>query len=333
MARLARQQIDPDDISDDDKPPQTGHTFNIWYHKWAGGDRSSNNTVRSKHRLNVSKDSGQTRGNDLKSPICLYFARGCCYKGKNCPFLHRLPKATDNVIPAKDCFGRDKTADYKDDMSGPGSFNRVNKTLYISGLHINDDIEETLSNQFGEFGSIDRVRVPTHKAIGFVMFKHESEAQFAKEAMDGQTLDGTDTLTVRWANSDPNPSARQSSKRTAEDAALSTVKKLLIAEPSNKRFKKEDSPANVYFIRPVNDIPPQNDSEESDNEPEEEQPSSRGLFGSARMAALTKLQSPKPMGRPKTAGRKPDPRRSRKPQFQSKSAINSHFGGYSSDED
>ena len=36
--RPARVQIDPEDIKEE-APPQTGTIFNIWYNKWAGGDR------------------------------------------------------------------------------------------------------------------------------------------------------------------------------------------------------------------------------------------------------------------------------------------------------
>ena len=30
-------------------------------------------------------------------------------------------------------------------------------------------------------------------------------AEFAKEAMTNQTLDGKEILTIKWANEDPNP--------------------------------------------------------------------------------------------------------------------------------
>ncbi|QEL63188.1 hypothetical protein CJJ09_005384 [Candidozyma auris] len=275
--KYARLQVDPDDMPDDDRPPQTGHTFNIWYLQWAGGDRSLRNSVKSKYRVNIAEDSGETQAK-RGSPICLFFARG-------------PPKETDNVIPTKDCFGRDKTADYKDDMSGVGSFNKVNRTLFVSGLHVNDDLDEQLSTHFGEFGSVDSIRVLPSKMCAFVRFKFESEAQFAKEAMDCQSLNGNDVLSVRWANEDPNPNAQQSAKRDIENAALETVKKLLKEEPRAKKPKKS-APTTESFKKAVSEekqdkqLDAVKDSQEVVDEDEQST-----LLGSARLAALNRLSS------------------------------------------
>lgn len=65
--------------------------------------------------------------------------------------LDQLP---DN---SRDCFAREKHADYRDDMGGVGSFNRVNRTLYISKMQESPDkkqTEETLLRHFGEWGKI-----------------------------------------------------------------------------------------------------------------------------------------------------------------------------------
>ncbi|GEQ69490.1 hypothetical protein JCM33374_g3162 [Metschnikowia sp. JCM 33374] len=243
--RYARLQVDADAIPDDDKPPQTGHTFNIWYLKWAGGDSGSRHVTPSKFRVNIQKDSGTTRGVDGKSPICLFFARGCCYKGRKCAFLHRLPRHGDVHIPTQDCFGRDKTADYRDDMGGVGSLQRQNTTLYVSGAHMGDHVHEEMHRQFSEFGQIDKIRVLPGKNCAFVSFRLEAEAQFAKEAMDAQSLDGKDILTVKWANDDPNPQAQKSAKRSLEELAMETVHALLNGggtegpEGSNKRRNLE----------------------------------------------------------------------------------------------
>lgn len=35
--RPARVQIDPDELQNQEPPPQTGTTYNIWYNKWSGG--------------------------------------------------------------------------------------------------------------------------------------------------------------------------------------------------------------------------------------------------------------------------------------------------------
>lgn len=231
--RPARLQVDPESIPESDKPPQDGTAFNIWYLKWAGGD-SSRNFVKLEHRVNIKRDSGYTKG-DPKSPICLFFARGCCYLGKKCLYQHRLPISTDYFIPTQDCFGRDKTADYKEDMSGVGSFNRHNRTLYIGGLQMNNKIESILTKNFEEFGKIEKIRVLYNKGCAFITYHLEYEAQFAKEAMQNQSICENDVLNIKWANEDPNPEAQKQEKRRLEEVALNTVRDLL--EKSSKRTK------------------------------------------------------------------------------------------------
>ena len=39
--RPARPQIDPDELQNQEPPPQTGTTYNIWYNKWSGGGTSN----------------------------------------------------------------------------------------------------------------------------------------------------------------------------------------------------------------------------------------------------------------------------------------------------
>lgn len=293
-------------------------------------------------------------------------------KGKYCPFLHRPPLPTDIFVPAEDCFGREKNAYYRDDMTGVGLFNRVNKTLYVTGLHVNDDIEETLSTQFGEFAPIDKIRVLKGKACAFISFKYELGAQFAKEAMDGQTLDGNDTLTVRWAREDPNPNAQQLARRSVDDDAFETVKRVLgdhSKKPVTKKRKRE--PVSEPDEVPVSDEDPEVGADLDHNI------GNQRLLGSARLAALGKLQSGgKPQnGHTRTNGRnfQYDPKTQKQinlePNLSSRpagvsprtepssntpkkepssntpknesgssvhatAALNSHFGGYdSSDED
>lgn len=289
----ARLQVDPDSIPDDDKPPQSGHTFNIWYLKWAGGDSTSKNYVKLKFRVNIKLDSGYTKGVEPTSPICLFFARGCCYRGKKCPYLHRLPSDRDQRIPTQDCFGRDKTADYRDDMGGVGLLARANRTLYVSGIHMNDHIAETLSSNFLEFGSIDKIKVLHGKGCAFVSYRLEAEAQFAKEAMDSQSLGGNDVLSVRWANDDPNPNAQEDAKRVLEEAAMETVKKLL----GNEKVKTEKGTKKRPFSALKSDGVGSNDvpnasSPESLTSPETDHGSLMfpSLLGATRVSALKKIK-------------------------------------------
>jgi RNA recognition motif-containing protein len=96
--------------------------------------------------------------------------------------------------PNVDCFGRDKHADYRDDMGGVGSFQRQNRTIYIGRIHVTDDIEEIVSRHFAEWGQIERgmlvdrshvvvllltmtVRVLNTRGVAFVTYSNEANAQ------------------------------------------------------------------------------------------------------------------------------------------------------------
>jgi Torus domain len=91
---------------------------------------------------------------------CLFFARGCCPYGWECEYLHQLPDPS-TALPdsSKDCFARDKFADYRDDMGGVGSFNRQNRTLYIGRIKetgTGDETEEVIIRHFREWGAIEK---------------------------------------------------------------------------------------------------------------------------------------------------------------------------------
>lgn len=251
-SRPARLQVDPETITDDDKPPQTGTVFNIWYLKWSGGD-SSRNLVKLNFRVNIKKDSGYTRASKTSS-ICLFFARGCCYLGRKCNYAHRIPQELDYFPPTLDCFGRDKTADYKEDMTGAGSFNKINRTLYVAGIHTTKNVELVLTKHFQEFGPIERINVLQGKACAFITFKLESTAQFAKEAMLCQSLDHEEVLDIRWARPDPNPEAQKKEKRRLEEMAMETVQNLL--NEANKKQKPDDKTKEPEVIEPEEDSVP-----------------------------------------------------------------------------
>lgn len=152
----------------------SGTTYNIWYGKWAGGDREDHSKHLSQTRCDIARDAGYTRGIDSSagpsgsssnSYICLPFAKGCCPRGSDCPFLHRLPRLpepsgpdgkraadaaiVDTLDQGKDIFGREKLGDDRDDMGGAGSIQRVNRTLYIGKIH---EEEEDLRRSSGGGG-------------------------------------------------------------------------------------------------------------------------------------------------------------------------------------
>ena len=132
--------------------------------------------------------------------------------------------------PNVDCFGRDKHADYRDDMGGVGSFMRQNLTLYVGRIHVTDDIEEAVARHFSEWGEIERIRILNQRGVAFVTYMNEVNAQFAKEAMNHQSLDHNEILNIRWATQDPNPLAMAREKRRLEEQAAEAIRRALPAE-------------------------------------------------------------------------------------------------------
>ncbi|KIW09055.1 uncharacterized protein PV09_00004 [Verruconis gallopava] len=225
--RPARVQVDPATFKTE-PPPQTGTVFNIWYNKWSGGDRDQNIQHAAPGRCNIARDSGYTRADSIPgSYFCLFFARGICPKGRDCQYLHRLPGLHDIFSPQVDCFGREKFADYRDDMGGVGSFMRMNRTLYVGRIHVTDDIEEVVSRHFQEWGQIDRIRVLTNRGVAFVTYSNMANSEFAKEAMAHQSLDHEEVLNVRWATVDPNPAAQKREARAIEEQAAAAIRAAL----------------------------------------------------------------------------------------------------------
>ncbi|KAJ7145088.1 hypothetical protein C8R43DRAFT_926943 [Mycena crocata] len=234
----ARKQVKPGDVVKTEAP-QTGKEYNIWYNKWAGGDRedSYSNKVKSQTRCNIKRDSGLTRANVTGIKYtCLYFARGCCPYGWECEYLHMLPDPDDQLPDSsKDCFARDKFSDYRDDMGGVGSFNRQNRTLYIGRIKETgngQETEEVVMRHFKEWGTIERddsastwaVKVLQYRSVAFVTYVSELHAQFAKEAMACQSMDNDEILNVRWATEDPNPVQKVAEKRRLVDMGQEVIK-------------------------------------------------------------------------------------------------------------
>lgn len=179
--------------------------------------------------------------------ICLFFARGCCPYGWECEYRHVLPDEVETVPDtSKDCFARDKFADFRDDMGGVGSFNRQNRTLYIGRIKevgTGPETEEVVVRHFREWGTIEKgmenlgvsfyclltcfillVRVLQYRSVAFVTYVSELNAQFAKEAMACQSLDNDEILNVRWATEDPNPVSKVSEKRRLEEMGQEAIK-------------------------------------------------------------------------------------------------------------
>lgn len=126
--------------------------------------------------------------------ICIHYARNKCTNA-GCQFIHRTPIDSDVFPPTMDCFGRERFADYRDDFSGVGQLNSVNKTIWISPLKLR---EMDLYRVMVRFGDVESVRVI--REMGFVCFKLEATAQFTREVLDNRKFDlDSDQMRVRWA--------------------------------------------------------------------------------------------------------------------------------------
>ncbi|EEB09676.1 RNA-binding protein Cwf2 [Schizosaccharomyces japonicus yFS275] len=227
--RPARKQVETR-MEFEQEAPEPGQVYNIWYGKWSGGSRRDplKSQIKSETRCVIERDSGYTKADKvLGSYFCLFFARGMCSEGSHCIYLHRLPTENDIFNANVDCFGREKHADYRDDMGGVGSFLRHNHTLYVGQIKPTDDIEEVVARHFSEWGDIERIRVLNSRGIAFVTYVNEANAQFAKEAMAHQALDNDECLNVRWSTFDPNPAAQARNQRRLEERAAQAIKRLL----------------------------------------------------------------------------------------------------------
>ncbi|GAA5852430.1 hypothetical protein JCM9279_001199, partial [Rhodotorula babjevae] len=148
-----------------------------------------------------------------------------------CTYLHRLPPA-QHVLPdaSLDVFGREKHSGYRDDMGGVGSFNRQNRTLYIGRIKETRNTAEVVEEHFGEFGEIERIKILSNRGVAFVTYPNELNAQFAKEAMMHQSLEGDEVLNVRWATEDPNPAAKRAEHRRVVAQGEQGITKVLDPE-------------------------------------------------------------------------------------------------------
>ncbi|WVQ84889.1 pre-mRNA-splicing factor CWC2 [Cryptococcus sp. DSM 104549] len=270
--RPARKQVEFGEV-DKSEGFQAGREYNVWYNKWAGGDREDSlaNKVHSQTRCIIIRDAGYTRADATGNKYCcLFFARGCCPYGHECNYLHRLPlpghQLPDN---SRDCFGREKHADYRDDMGGVGSFSRVNRTLYVGKIQESPDkkqMGETLLRHFGEWGKIVKWNILYGRGVAFVTYESEHNASFAKEAMANQSMDGEEILNVRWATEDPNPGEKKAEARRIEQigtkAIAAQLDENLVEATQAVRALEEGEEEDFYHIEASK---PEDEEEEEDD--------------------------------------------------------------------
>lgn len=180
-------------------------------------------------RCHLATDAGYTRADKAAHEgkecfFCIHFARGCCAKGSDCEYYHRIPTPADmaKIAPSHDCFGRERYGSHRKDMGGIGSINDDCRTLYVAGLKRLDgyDLKDAITRHFSEWGEIELVNVIFRLSIAFVRYRMRCGAEFAKVAMAGQKLDRDEVLNIRWAFADPNPIAKESIVRSNRDALI-----------------------------------------------------------------------------------------------------------------
>lgn len=216
-------------------PPFAANEYNIWYDKYLG-DHWTNQKGKepAEARCETELHAGYTRADkaDVQSKyFCIHFARGMCAKGKDCGWFHRTPMPTDDVITdtLKDCFGRERHKDHRDDMGGVGSINKPSRTLYVGGLLKSkyksaEELERVLWEQFGEWGEVENINVIHRLSICFVRYRLRSSTEFAREAMGNQALEAGEVLNLRWAYDDPNPVAQEALERADVDATVAMLR-------------------------------------------------------------------------------------------------------------
>ncbi|KAI3656130.1 hypothetical protein MP638_004417 [Amoeboaphelidium occidentale] len=203
-----------------------GSIYNIYYGKYyieGCGKRGDAGKMAqpATSRCDPEKDSGITLADEIaRDPFfCVFFAKGCCGKGYNCNYLHRVPNDDDEerIERTRDCFGRERHRTDREDMTGVGSFEKDNKTLHISRIgKYQEGLEEILRNNFGKFGEIVAVKILYNKNMAFVRYKNRLNAEFAKEAMNEQALERNECLSIRWAFDDQNMDAQVQAQEKAE---------------------------------------------------------------------------------------------------------------------
>ncbi|KAI3645362.1 hypothetical protein MP228_008290 [Amoeboaphelidium protococcarum] len=255
--------------------------YNVWFDKWytEGKDKYgglANPDQKAISRCNPAKDSGLTKA-DLNGArdafFCIYFAKGQCGKGWQCRYLHRVPTQEDEEYIERtfDCFGRQKHKADRQDYMGVGSFERECRALSVLrlGAYDADDYERVIRKHFSQYGDIVKIKSLPHKQAAIVKFSCRLNAEFAKEAMQEQSLDLKEVIIVKWAPDDvldeedeQNDLAQIQArfvKHLVENQELPAVQSIL----SQSRSEQD---LNEYFAQSGSDDEQQKSIEQADVE-------------------------------------------------------------------
>jgi len=190
---------------------------------------------RSATRCRPLQDCGATTGSDEGAKLfCLDFARGRCPDGPQCTHRHEIPRPRDDedleiLNEDYDIFGRKRSLltshwERHHGKKEEGANALRLTALFVTGLRaparqrtelcggrkgsgaksIAGDLDSAVRKAFGAFGEVVETRVVLDSVRGHkctVAYSSRSAAEFAKEAMTGQSLrpDGGELVQVRWA--------------------------------------------------------------------------------------------------------------------------------------
>ena len=226
MKRSARKQIK--DIKKDMAYQEGNYDYNVWYDKYLTDRRNEQEKAPSLYKCDPELDTGYTRADKMEkltSYFCVYFARGCCAEGSKCRYYHRVPQPEDilNEENSKDVFGRTRHATIKEDLSGIGSFNRNCRTISACEMKVPEstatpvrDTVKLLYDEFSKWGEIEDIKFIPQKAMANVKYTHRFYAEFAREAMQDQSLGGTDVINIKWCLDDSDKTGKSKEEEQKE---------------------------------------------------------------------------------------------------------------------
>ena len=200
-ARVQGEGVDTNLRQEQRSAGQQLGTYNVYWGSFSGGGRRrANIQAKARRRCVLSTDAGVTLGSNSPSGrFCLYFSRGHCSQGRECSFIHRSPATSDSADPLYDVFGRERHRDHRQDMGGVGSFESESTVLHVSNVGKSTSTSDALLKHFQEWGLLSRITLVPSQNSAYVAYTSRLCAEFAKEAMNGQALDGNEVLACKWA--------------------------------------------------------------------------------------------------------------------------------------
>lgn len=237
----------------------SGKIFNTRYDRYIE-DEIIIEKKAAKNRCNPKKDSGFTKADVLnfrKSYFCFHFANGKCKQGHKCSFSHHIPSLEEclRIDNSRDIFGRERFAKQRKDKQGVGSFMHETRTLQVTDMMIIYEKDkntvkaayETLWRHFGVFGTIQDVFLVPSSCMAYIRFEHRCMAEFAKEAMQNQKLDGDEIITVKWAETDQFELTFQDHKEIVDN----------IKQQNKINKKKDNIKGNQYLLINPSELEPE----------------------------------------------------------------------------